>query len=174
MEAVVIYRPAQESDTPRLLELTAATGAFKPYEVEVLAEVLADYHARSPDSQHATLIAECDGSIVGYAYYAPDIMTDGTWYLYWIAIDHTLHGRGLGSALLKQVEQAIRASEGRLLLIETSSQPSYHRTRMFYLKHGYQIAGVLRDFYHDGDSMVIFRKRLTGTDQDNYTPETLR
>ena len=32
--------------------------------------------------------------------------------------------------------------------------------RRFYLKHGYEQAAVVRDFYADGDDQVIFRKRL--------------
>jgi len=39
--------------------------------------------------------------------------------------------------------------------IETSSLPHYELTRRFYLKHGYEQAAVLRDFYSDGDDMVI-------------------
>jgi hypothetical protein len=33
-------------------------------------------------------------------------------------------------------------------------------TRRFYRKHGYDQDAVLRDFYSDGDDMVVFRKRL--------------
>jgi hypothetical protein len=46
------------------------------------------------------------------------------------------------------------------MLIETSSLPRYEPTRRFYLKHGYEPAAVLRDFYADGDDPVVFGKRL--------------
>jgi len=49
---------------------------------------------------------------------------------------------------------------GRLFLIETSSLPIYDPTRRFYLKHGYEQAATIGDFYTDGDDQVIFRKRL--------------
>jgi hypothetical protein len=39
--------------------------------------------------------------------------------------------------------------------------PSYEPTRRFYLKHGYEQAAVVVDFYADGDSLVIFRKRVS-------------
>ena len=45
-------------------------------------------------------------------------------------------------------------------MIETSSLPQYELTRKFYLKHGYEQHAVLKDFYTDGDDMVIFRKHL--------------
>lgn len=40
----------------------------------------------------------------------------------------------------------------------------YAPTRQFYLRHGYDREAVLRGFYADGDDMVVFRKRLVGTD----------
>jgi ribosomal protein S18 acetylase RimI-like enzyme len=157
-------RPAQPADTPALKALTAGTGVFKSYEVEVLQEVLDGYHAREPDSEHVAIVAEEHGQIIGYAYYAPDVMTDRTWYLYWIAVAKNIQAKGLGSRIMRHVEDDIRQRNGRLLLLETSSMPHSELTRKFYLKHGYAIAGIIQDFYSDGDSMVIFRKRLTGVD----------
>ena len=104
---------------------------------------------------------ERDGRIVGYAYYAPASMTDRSWYLYWIAVTKQIQAKGVGSGLLKHAEEDIRTKNGRVLFIETSSLPHYDPTRRFYLKHGYEVTGQLRDYYADGDDMVIFRKRLT-------------
>jgi ribosomal protein S18 acetylase RimI-like enzyme len=87
-------------------------------------------------------------------------MTERTWYLYWIAVRPKLQARGIGTALLHHAEEDIRRRQGRLFLIETSSLPHYDLTRRFYLKHGYEQEAVLRDFYADGDNMVVFRKRL--------------
>ena len=61
-------------------------------------------------------------------------------------------------------EEDIRKRNGRLLLLETSSMPHSELTRKFYVKQGYAVAGIIQDFYSDGDSMVIFRKRIVGED----------
>jgi ribosomal protein S18 acetylase RimI-like enzyme len=87
-------------------------------------------------------------------------MTDRTWYLYWIAVDKAIHARGLGSELLRHSEEHIRSCCGRLLFIETSSLTHYEPTRRFYLKHGYEPECTLRDYYADGDDMIVFRKRF--------------
>jgi ribosomal protein S18 acetylase RimI-like enzyme len=159
-EVCGMIRPTTPADTPTLLELTQKTGVFKPHEVEALNEVLSDYHASSHKEGHIAVTDERHGEIVGYAYYAPAAMTDQTWYLYWIAVSRTTQAKGIGGELLRYAERDIRKRGGRVLFIETSSLPHYELTRKFYLKHGYEITGVLRDYYSDGDDMVVFRKRM--------------
>src|ERR671932_1916244 len=157
-----MIRPTTPADTPALLALTEGTGVFKPHEVEALEEVLSDYHAGNHAYGHVAVTDERDGQVVGYAYYAPAAMTDRTWYLYWIAVTRKTQARGLGGGLLRHAEEDIRRRGGRVLFIETSSLPHYEPTRRFYLRHGYEVTGVLRDYYADGDDMVVFRKRLWG------------
>jgi ribosomal protein S18 acetylase RimI-like enzyme len=155
-----MIRPATPADTPHLLKLTEQTGVFKPHEVEALNEVLSDYHAGAHAGGHTAVTFEQNGKILGYAYYAPAAMTDRTWYLYWIAVTRDTQAKGIGGKLLRHAEDDIRAKNGRILFIETSSLPHYDLTRRFYKKHGYEVTSELRDYYSDGDNMVVFRKRL--------------
>ncbi len=156
-----MIRPTSESETDLLAELAEGTGVFKPLEIEAPREVLDDYHAGNHHLGHRALTLERDGLPVGFAHYAPTAMTDRTWHLYWIFVRKTGQARGLGSQLLRHVEDDIVRAGGRLFLIETSSLPAYEPTRKFYLKHGYEQAAVVRDFYADGDDQVIFRKHLS-------------
>ena len=155
-----MIRPTVPGDTPILLAIAQGTGVFKPVEIQTLEEVLNEFHATALAQGHHSVTDERDGEVIGFAYFAPAAMTDRTWYLYWIAVSKQAHARGVGSALLRHAEETIRHAQGRLLLIETSSLPHYERTRRFYLKHGYEQACVVRDFYAEGDDMVIFRKPL--------------
>jgi ribosomal protein S18 acetylase RimI-like enzyme len=155
-----MIRPTVPADTPALVSLADQTGVFKPLEIEALREVLDDYHETMKGEGHISVTYEKDGQPIGFAYYAPAAMTDRTWYLYWIAVSKNTQARGVGGYLLRHAEQDIRKAGGRLLLIETSSLPHYELTRKFYLKHAYEQAAVLRDFYADGDDMVVFRKHL--------------
>jgi ribosomal protein S18 acetylase RimI-like enzyme len=153
-----MIRPTVPSDTPALVKLAEGTQVFKPHEIVTLGEVLSDYHAVAHTQGHRAVTFEKDGAILGFAYFAPAAMTDRTWYLYWIAVTKSTHGRGIGTQLLHYTEKEIQKHDGRLYLIETSSLPQYEMTRKFYLKHGYEQHAVLKDFYTDGDDMVIFRK----------------
>jgi len=156
-----MLRPAEPADDAALVDLARETGVFRPLEITALEEVLADYHAHNRAEGHQCVTCLDAQRVIGFAYIAPAAMTDRTWYLYWIAVSKSLQARGTGSRLLKHCEDAVRAADGRLLLIETSSLPHYDLTRKFYVKHGYDTATVLRDFYADGDDMVVFSKRMT-------------
>jgi ribosomal protein S18 acetylase RimI-like enzyme len=155
-----MIRPTATTDDAALIELARGTGVFKPLEITALGEVLADYHATNHSGGHICVTCEENRRLVGFAYYAPAAMTEGTWYLYWIAVARDAQARGLGGQLLRFAEEDIRARGGRHLLIETSSLPHYEPTREFYLKHHYDHAATVPEYYAAGDDMVVFRKRL--------------
>jgi ribosomal protein S18 acetylase RimI-like enzyme len=157
-----MIRPTVPEDTPALLEIAKGTGVFKPLEITALREVLDDYHDSAHKMGHRSITCEQDSKILGFAYYAPAAMTDRAWYLYWIAVSKQTQARGIGGKLLHHVEDEIKKSNGRILLIETSSLPHYGLTRQFYLKHGYEQPTVIKDFYADGDNLVLFSKRMNG------------
>jgi ribosomal protein S18 acetylase RimI-like enzyme len=155
-----MLRPVTPADTPALLALAAGTDFFKPLEIETLGEVLADYHAGCADLGHRAFAWDEAGALLGFAYHAPAAMTDRAWYLYWIAVEKGRQGRGLGGRMLAFVEADVRARNGRLLIVETSSVPLYDPTRRFYLRYGYTQAATVPDYYADGDGQVIFTKRV--------------
>ena len=155
-----MIRPTSPEDTDALLAITAGTGLFLPADLEALSEVLSDYHETAHPQAHRSITYERGGQVVGFAYYAPAAMTDRTWYLWWIVVSKQIQALGIGGELLHYLEDDIRTQNGRMLLLETSSLPSYDLTRRFYLKKGYEQVAVLEDYYADGHSMVVYRKRF--------------
>jgi ribosomal protein S18 acetylase RimI-like enzyme len=155
-----MIRPTEPNDTPELLAITAGTGLFTPADVETLREVLHEYHAEYAAQGHRCHTYEADGKPIGFVYFAAAPMTDRTWDLWWIVVNKKIQAKGLGGQMLRFAEDAARAEKGRLMEVPTSGLPTYENTRKFYLKSGYQVAGVLKDHYADGHDMVIFSKRL--------------
>lgn len=100
--------------------------------------------------------------VLGYACFGTTPLTKGTCDLYWIAVDPTLHGGGIGRALLDEVERVLREDGQHQLVIETSSRADYEPTRAFYLRVGYVEEARVRDFYARGDDKVFYVKRLAG------------
>jgi GNAT superfamily N-acetyltransferase len=133
---------------------------FKSIEVVTLEEVLCEYFATNKARGHRSLTYVADSQIRGLAYFAPAAMTDRTWRLNWIAVLPGRQTQGIGSQLIAQVEQEIRAQRGRLLLVETSSLAHYEPARKFYAKHGYSHAATIADYFACGDDLLVFRKTL--------------
>jgi ribosomal protein S18 acetylase RimI-like enzyme len=104
--------------------------------------------------------ADKDGEVIGYICYGPTPLTDGTYDLYWIAVDPSFAGQGVGTLLLKEMERAIINNNGRLIIIETSSSQQYVLARKFYVKNGYTLAETIKDFYRSGEDRVTFVKYL--------------
>lgn len=155
-----MHRPASPDDTPALVRMADETGFFRPIEIEALEEVLDDWHATNRADGHRCDVWLEGPEPIGFVYFAPAPMTDRTWQLWWIVVRQDQQGRGLGSTMLRHAENEIRKANGRVLFIETGSIEKYEPTRRFYLKHGYDLNAELKDFYMEGDSMIVFRKAM--------------
>lgn len=157
-----MLRPAIPDDTPAIIALGVDTAMFLPDEVAPVREMLDGFHAGGlPPGHRVEVWSEgLAGRPLGVAYFGPDPNTDRKWDLWMIAVDPTRQGEGIGGELLRSVEAHARDGDGRLLLIETSSLPRFDATHAFYRKHGYVEVARIPDFYRDGDSKVIFAKRL--------------
>ncbi len=141
--------------------ITANSTVFNEEEVECVDELWEEYLAQGPErSGYYFLVEKEDERVLGYACYGPRALTSGTYDLYWIAVDPTARRGGVGRGLLTASEEAVRKLGGRLLVLETSGLPSYEPTRNFYLSTGYTLEATLKDFYRDGDDMVVFTKHL--------------
>jgi D-alanine-D-alanine ligase len=154
--------PPIATDGTQIHHITANAGVFSQEEVECVDELWQEYQAQGPDkSGYYWLVdREEDGRVLGYSCYGPRSLTSGTYDLYWIAVDSTLHRGGVGRRLLAATEEAVRKLGGRLFFLETSGLPKYEATRQFYLKTGYTWEATIKDFYDEGDDLVIFTKHL--------------
>jgi GNAT superfamily N-acetyltransferase len=155
-----MFRPTTRKEIKPLVTMAEGTKVFKPLEIAALGQILDDYFNDDVEEGHRAVTVEKDNDPIGFAYFGPTPMTEGTWHLFWIFVEKGTQARGLGAKILKYVEDEIRAAGGRLLIVETSSLPHYEPTQRFYLKHGYNEVARVADFYADGDSMVVFSKRL--------------
>jgi ribosomal protein S18 acetylase RimI-like enzyme len=142
------------------MEILRNTPEFKPSEAAVAEEVIDSYLHEPVGSGYYVLVAESDSAVVGYICFGPTPLTDGTWDLYWQAVDREKRGQGIGSALIEAAEREIKRARGRLALIETSSTPAYEKTRLFQYCHDYEIIACIPDFYSPGDDKLILQKHL--------------
>ncbi len=163
-----MIRPVQAGDRPAIAAMLEAD-TFVASEVAVALELVdsALEHAGDARADYRVLVATdagagagADGVAVGYVCYGPTPMTDSTWDLYWLCTAAAARGRGIGGALVADMERVIAAAGGRRVRVETSVEEAYGAARSFYERHGYLEVGRIPDFYKPGDDLLTLCKQI--------------
>ena len=149
-------------DPEAIARLVAGTGFFSDAEVEVAASLARERIEQGAACGYAFVFAESERELLGYACHGPIPGTAASHDLYWIAVAAGTQGRGVGKALLAEVERSVAAAGGRRVYVETASREQYRATRAFYEHNGYRQEALLVDFYAPGDGKVIYVKVLPG------------
>ena len=158
---MAMITPAEPRDGPDILAISAGVEVFNEEEVQTVGELWQDALNRGAQVSGYYFLVDREGEhVLGYACYGPRALTEGTYDLYWIAVDKQQHGKGVGKALIRAVEKEVRQMGGRLIVVETSGLDKYSPTRSFYKSTGYTLEARLVDFYRDGDDLVIYTKHL--------------
>lgn len=156
----MIIRPMTSKDKSAVMRILQNTPEFTPAEIVLADEVIDSYLFNPDESGYFTLAAESDSTILGFVCYGPTPITEGTWDIYWIAVDRVTQGKGVGRKLMEAAEGKIKQAKGRLVMVETSSKPGYEKTNLFYQRLGYREAARIKDFYTVGDDQIIYEKRF--------------
>lgn len=152
-----MLRPITTTD---LSDLKAVIDSNELFPSDLLDEMTAGFFNPS-DTAEIWLTKEVHQKPIAVAYCAPERMTEGTWNLYLIAIHKDYQGQGLGSEIMRHVENLLKNQGVRILIVETSSLPNFELTRKFYDKLGYNREAVIREFYQKGEDKIVFRKKLS-------------
>ena len=160
-------RPLVAADRKPLEGILRRTGVFSDEEVGVAMELI-DAVLDNPDQKdYVIAIAEgaagAENEALGYYCIGQTPMTTGTWDLYWIAVDPEFQGMEIGKTLLLHAEEFAAGKGGTLMIAETSSKPSYDGTNRFYLRNGYAEVARIRNYYTQGDDLVVYGKYFSST-----------
>jgi GNAT superfamily N-acetyltransferase len=160
--------PLRPRDRARVAELLVSTRVFSDEEIAVALQLFddcVDARTGGAGTSHAPdyeFTGAFEGErLLGYACAGPTPATDGTFDLYWLAVDPAVQGKGVGRSIVRDVERQLRERGARMLLVETSSRPDYSKTRAFYARCGYTEAARIRDFYAPADDRIMLTTRLT-------------
>jgi ribosomal protein S18 acetylase RimI-like enzyme len=146
-------------DKAPVLGLIRATGFFTADEVGVAEELIDVYLGQPGQKDYRVVIIENEAKdVAGYMTWGPTPLAEDAYDIYWMAVAPSEQGRGRGRELVRWLEDEIRGRAGRLVIIETSSQPKYHGTRQFYIGLSYREVARIPDFYRPGDDRVIYAK----------------
>lgn len=159
--AVPAIRALTSHDREAVETMTRRSDSFRPEEVTVAMDVFdsAVGIGKKADPDYELAGVEVDGVLAGWACWGPTPCTIGTFDLYWIVVDRTLQEKGVGTALMDEMERRV-AGRARLIVIETAGKADYEGTRVFYERRGYRIGSTVADYYDEGDDLVVYVKRV--------------
>lgn len=140
-----------QRELQRLIDPHQSPGASRrvgPQESLLLA------HAAPPS---AGVESESAARLCGLARFSLGGQFGNGGYLRLLALRPGWEGRGIGTLLLRAVEDAVREHSSALFLLTSDFN---HGAQRFYVREGYTQAGVLPDFARPGIAEQIFWKRL--------------
>jgi ribosomal protein S18 acetylase RimI-like enzyme len=148
------------ADRGRIENITRGVGLFREDEIPIALEVFDEAVRAAPGSgPYTALGADVADLLVGWICWGPTPCTLGTYDLYWMAVDPTLQGSGVGTALIVEMERRL-AGRARLIVVETAGRSDYGATRRFYEARGYHATATIPDFYAPGDDQVVYVKEV--------------
>jgi ribosomal protein S18 acetylase RimI-like enzyme len=85
---------------------------------------------------------------------------DGIWWLNWWYVHPSHQNQGIGNALMEESLRWVRDQKGRKVYVDVSALDSYEKARRFYAKHGFVEEARLKDFYAEGEDMILMGKLI--------------
>jgi ribosomal protein S18 acetylase RimI-like enzyme len=154
-------RPLFEKDRASLLSMLIKTRAFTSAEIDVAMELI-DIVLKDQTQKDYQIYCMGDDQdrVIGYICYGLTPMAQGTFDLYWIAVDPDFQEKGVGSKLLGFLEEVVKGRGGRMILADTSTIPHYEKTQKFYTKNRFQEVARIPDYYHPGNDRITFCKKI--------------
>ena len=100
-------------------------------------------------------IGEVNSKVVSVIGLCPDkLETKDVYWLGWFYTHKDYSGKNIGGDLLRYVIDHL-SGKARKLYVDTSSYKFYRPALNLYLKNGFRIEAVLRDYYENGEDQII-------------------
>ncbi|MEN9997541.1 MAG: hypothetical protein RI922_531 [Bacteroidota bacterium] len=126
---------------------------------DYLEDMIHDY-LNNPETDDIWFTCIHHGKQVAIGYCVPEKLTDGTYNLLAIGVSKDLQRNGIASQMMTYIEEQLNQKNGRILIVETSSDDAQTGARNFYQKIGYEQVAVIKDFWQDGEDKIVFWKKL--------------
>ena len=152
--------PTRSAEDAAILEVTKHAEVFSQKEFATVRELLDGYYDSPEKSGYYFLSCRAGGHVLGYACYGPRDLSGSGYDLYWICTSTEARGKGIGRALMRRVEEEVLKRGGLWIVIETSDTDPYLPERRLYEHCGYTLSMHLPDFYHAGDGLCTYTRRL--------------
>lgn len=160
MQKNMHIREARVQDKPAILGLIES---YFSHDLKFAQRYYDNYFSDNPvTDEDLVLVAEIDHRVVGVCGYGEDYFcNEYSYHLSWLVVAKKYQGWKDGivaEKLLGAVEKDLVRYKVKKLFVGTVDKPD--RCHGFYLKHGFQFEGRLKDYYGRGEDHIIFGKHL--------------
>lgn len=144
-------RIAEQADLPKIIEL------IKRNKEPLNEDLEAVFNLKNPNEKCRFFVAEENGVIVGFAR-----MHIYSWnksaYVINLLVDAGHRRRGIGSLLLKTMEEFARENSARVIMFDTAIDniPALN----LYFKNGFKICGYNEKLYDNAKTALYLAKEL--------------
>lgn len=149
-------RPVSISDIDGLKKVVDSSELFPS---EYLDEMISDY-LNNPETQDIWFTKIDDNTPTAIGYCVPEKLTNGTYNLLAIGVSQDSQRSGVATEMMSYIEQQLKQKDGRILIVETSSDDAQIGARKLYNRIGYTQMAVIKDFWNDGEDKIVFWKKL--------------
>jgi ribosomal protein S18 acetylase RimI-like enzyme len=148
---VVTVRVANLKDLRSILELEKRNGQPTKEDLRAL------FHLDNPNEKCYFFVAEHNSKILGYSrmhFYK----WNNSAYIITLLVDAEHRRKGIGTRLLKFMENFAREKKSRILLFDTSTDNA--PALQLYFKNGFRICGYNDKIYENGKIALYLAKEL--------------
>lgn len=148
-------------DYEDVYELLEETGFF--YEKEInhclnMMEETIEYGNENED--YRWIIVESHNKLVGLACFSKHTISENSWELHWIAVQHNMKNKNIGSTMINDLENVAKTNKAGSMWIQSSGRKKYKPTINFFISKGYKQVASLKNFYGNDDPKLFFYKKL--------------
>jgi ribosomal protein S18 acetylase RimI-like enzyme len=142
-----------------IIDLKIVVDSSELFPSEYLDEMINDYF-NNLESQDIWFTYIDKDKPVAIGYCVPEKLTDGTYNMLAIGVAKEFQRQGIASDMMNYIENILKKADGRILIVETSSDDAQEGARNLYKKIGYTQVATIKDFWKDGENKIVFWKRI--------------
>lgn len=148
---MIKYRLAKQEDFEQVLEIE--NECFKqPYSRKELE------YEFNENPVNKIIVAESEGKIVGFIDF---LITFNSSTIMQVAVTKEFRGQGIATQLLSEMEHSFPKEIDDLVeTITLEVRESNEAAKALYLKNGYELVVVKKNYYKDGENALYMLKRL--------------
>lgn len=148
---MIKYRIAKQSDFEQVLEIE--NECFKqPYTRKEL-----EYEFKS-NPVNKIIVAEEEGKVIGFIDF---LITFNSSTIMQVAVTNKFRGQGIATHLLSEMEHSFPKEIDDLVeTITLEVRESNEAAKALYLKNGYELVVIKKNYYKDGENALYMLKRL--------------